>query len=98
MPLEIRRTARANRDLHDIWAFVARDNPRAADDLIRRLNGSLTALSSNPHMGRPRTDLLEGLKSFPNGRYVIFFRHDTKTLTLVRVLSGYRELGPEFFE
>ena len=39
MPLEIRRTARANRDLHDIWAFVARDNPRAADDLIRRLNG-----------------------------------------------------------
>ena len=47
-------------------------------------------------MGRERSELLPGMRSFPIGRYLIFYRIVEDTLQVVRVLSGYRDLDAQF--
>ena len=47
-------------------------------------------------LGRPRPELRPDLRSIPFGNYVIFFRYTDKTLDIVNVLHGARDL-PAYF-
>jgi len=47
-------------------------------------------------MGRLRDELADGLRSFPVGRYVIFYRPIPKGIEIVRVLHGARDLDAIF--
>lgn len=60
-------------DLAEIWAYIAEDSPRQADAFLARLNGECRLLARQPRMGRERPELLSNLRSFPVGRYVIFY-------------------------
>ena len=97
MPLRINRTAAANRDLYAIWRHIRGDNMAAADRVIRRFNELFEKLAINPELGRGRPELTPQLRSFPEGHYSIFYRANATTLTVVRVLSSYRELGDQAF-
>lgn len=86
-------------DLADIWAYIAEDSPRQADAFAARINPDLQLLRQ-PNLGRPRTELLDGLRSMPVGRYVIFYisRVRPRGIEVVRVLHGARDLRPLFEE
>jgi toxin ParE1/3/4 len=43
-------------------------------------------------MGRRRDELRPGLRSWPHGRYVIFYRLGEPGVQIVRVLEGERDL------
>ena len=51
------------------------------------------SLASNPGMGRVRNELMEGIRSFAVGRYVIFYRSIPKGIEIVRVLHGARDVA-----
>ncbi len=68
----VRRSPRAERDLIEIWNFIATDNERAADGVLDRIEGALEMLANNPLAGRARPELGAQLRSFPVGAYVIF--------------------------
>jgi len=95
MPLEIEYGPKARADLYAIWSYIAADNPSAADKLISRFTGIFTSLAANPMLGRPREELRPGLRSFPHGRYVIYYREVEQSLRLLRILSSYRDVTPE---
>ena len=84
------KTARAETDLDDIWLFVAADNMRAADALIDSIAESASRLAEHPLMGRARPELAAALRSFPEGRYVLFYRPVPTGIELVRVLQIHR--------
>lgn len=48
-------------------------------------------------MGRLRGELATGLRSFPVGRYVIFYRALSNGIEIVRVLHGARDLSADGF-
>ncbi len=50
----VRRTARAEDDLVDIWLYIAADNPDAADRLLEEIDRKCLLLAANPLLGRPR--------------------------------------------
>jgi toxin ParE1/3/4 len=89
--LEYRR--RAGRDLDGIKDYIARDNPRRALSFIRELRRICEQLAENPLMGRARPELRPGLRSFPHGDYLIFYRPLRDGVSVVRVLHGSREAG-----
>ena len=95
MPRVLRSTL-AEKDLLEIWLFIAKDNPEAADRLLDRLSEASEALAKSPGMGRQREDLAPRLRSFPVGRYVLFYRTTDTGIELVRVLSAYRDIRPIF--
>jgi toxin ParE1/3/4 len=49
-----------------------------------------------PELGRLREELSPRLRSFPVGRYVIFYRPMENRIEIARVLHGARDLPPLF--
>lgn len=74
MALRITRRPLAREDLLEIWEFIAEDNEAAADRTLDRIESALRSIASNPHMGRARPELRPGVRSFPVGSYILFYR------------------------
>ena len=88
----IRLGAEAGADIDDIWLFIAEDDPNAADRFHDILMSKITLLATQPLMGRERDELGPGLRSFPIGRYVVFYRDTADFLEVLRVLHGARDI------
>ena len=86
----------AEQDLLDIWSYIARDNPDAADRFVDLLTEKCAILAESPDMGRHREELAPRLRSFPVGRYVIFYRIAERGIEVARIVSAYRDIGQLF--
>jgi toxin ParE1/3/4 len=86
----------AERDLVEIGNFIARENSVAAARFLDRLEEVCRLLASHPLIGRLRDELRAELRSFPFGRYVIFYRALADGAEIVRVLHGARDLPRAF--
>lgn len=86
----------ARSDLDDIWSYIARDNADAADIFIRAIVSRFPKLADMPLLGRSREELSPHLRSFPVGRYIIFYRPAQNAIEIVRVIHGARDLPPLF--
>ena len=83
---------RARLDLIKLWAYIADDNPNAADRLLERIESSLVLLQENPFSGRARPELGEGIRSKVVGNYILFYRPLGPAIELVRVLEGHMDI------
>lgn len=92
----LRRTAQAEQDLIDIWAYIACNNPAAADRLLDLLDEKSQALARNPQMGRLREDVAAGVRHFPVGKYLILYRDLGDGVEVVRYVHGMRRLKDLF--
>ena len=92
MPV-IRKRPRAADDLLEIWDYIADDNIARADAFIDDADTRFHILAERPLLGRSREELASGIRSFPLGRYVIFYEVLRDGIEIVRVLHGSRDLG-----
>jgi toxin ParE1/3/4 len=76
----------------DIWSYIAAESERSAEKVLLRIGEVFRVLASQPQAGRRRPELSEGLRSFPAGTYVIFYEIGDRSIDIVRVLSGYRDI------
>lgn len=90
--VHVSRTARAEEDLIEIWAFVAEANAAAADTLLDKLDRAFRRLAQNPHLGPARPDLAPELRYFPTGNYLLLYRQVPGGIEIVRVVHGARYL------
>ena len=88
----VRRTRQAEEDLLEIWTCVADENADAADALLDEIDAVCATLAQTPLGGRAREELAPGVRSFPVGNYVVFYRPDKTGVTVIRVLHGARDL------
>jgi len=95
-PVVIRPQALA--DLAEIWAYIAEDSLEHADAFSDRIDRAFEALAGKPKMGRARPELAAGVRSFPVGRYVVFYLPRARGIEVIRVLHGARDLKPLFQE
>ena len=64
----------ARTDLLEAWLFIAEENIAAADGLIEAIHQEAQTLSFQPLMGRLRSELAEGVRSWPTStRYILFY-------------------------
>jgi toxin ParE1/3/4 len=94
----ILRTEDSKGDYLDIWHYIAYDNPDAADQMLRSIDGKLELYASQPKMGTNRSRLGRGLRSFPVGNYLVFYREIEGGIELIRVLHGARKLRKKMFK
>lgn len=85
-------------DLAEIWAFIADDSETQADRFLATVDSKLKLLATQPHMGRLREDLMGGLRSFPVGRYVVFFMPLANGIEVVRVIHSARDIDADVFQ
>lgn len=86
----------AQNDLIEIWLYIRQDNETAADRFIDAINDKLKLLSESPQMGKVCEELAPSLRSFPVGKYLVFYRPVVGGIELVRVVHGARDIQSLF--
>ncbi len=79
-------------NLDDIWFFIAQDSVANADRFIDRIEETVSRIAQNPMMGRSAESLGAGLRQFPIGKYLFFYRPLSDGIQAVAIVSGYRDL------
>ncbi len=87
-------TRTASSDLEEIWEFIANDNPDAADRLLDELEAAMVEAARRPGAGHRREDLTQAKVRFWRVRsYLIVYDPDSRPVTILRVLSGFRDIA-----
>lgn len=88
----------AKSDLVGIYEYIRRDNPAAAQRVMKSFRETFRKLAANPHIGHLRDDLLsEPVRIWSAYSYLIIYRADPKPIEILRVLHGARDV-PSAFE
>jgi|SRR4051812_21465948 toxin ParE1/3/4 len=94
---KIRRTRASLADYREIWNYIARDNPAAANRLLRRLDAALQMLAEAPFAGRDAGEFAAHMRCFTVSNHLIFYRPIRDIIELIRVLHSARDITPDFF-
>ena len=79
-------------DLESILDYISRDNPRAAVSFVETIKAKCQTLARFPLLGASREHVIKGLRVFPVGNYVIYYRPEGETVRIERVLHGARDV------
>ena len=89
---QVTRRPLAETDILEIWDYIADDSLAAADRWVDHLDEQFRVLATQPMMGRARDELAPRVRSFPFGRYVVFYVPLDDGIDVVRVLHGARDI------
>jgi toxin ParE1/3/4 len=94
----VQRTAAARNDYKSIHRYIAEDDPDAARRVIQSFDDKLELLAKIPGAGVGRQDLQPGMRCFPVGNYVLYYRELPQGggIELVRVIHGARDVSKIF--
>ena len=95
---KFRLSRAAKRDVSDIVEYIALDNIDSALGIEDQLVQTFRRLADNPLIGRERSDLIHGSRSFPVGAYLVIYRVWAGEVAIVRVVHGSRDLESLFGE
>lgn len=87
----------AEADATEIWNWIAADSVGAAMAVLGRFEDVARMLAAYPEAGADRSELAEGLRSFPVSGYVLFYRSVGNTVEIVRVIHSRRDITPDLF-
>jgi addiction module RelE/StbE family toxin len=93
MMRSVRVLHRAQRDLQQIYDFIAREAPRAADPFIDELLDAIESLSTMSERGAsPRDETLkrQGYRFLVHRNYLVFYKVMRLQVRVYRVLRGSR--------
>ncbi|OAN49190.1 hypothetical protein A6A04_03485 [Paramagnetospirillum marisnigri] len=82
----------AGADLEEIGDYIALDNPMAACQLIQDVMAACGLLAISLMLGRGRSGLASGVRSFPVGRYIVFYTATPDGIDVIRILHGARDV------
>ena len=86
------RSPLAAEDLIEFWAWIAVDDPSAADRMLDLIEAKLRLLAANPALGPARPDIApESFACSRSARYVVLYRALPDGIEVVRVVHGMRD-------
>ena len=92
MPRRIEPYRAALADSDAIYGFIARENPRAAAEVLRALDQSIQLLASQPKLGRVFRHRRLRLRLLTHGDYLVFYRESPRVIEIIRVIHGRRNI------
>lgn len=99
MTLGCRFTPSASRDLEQILDYIAEQaSIDMAEVILAKINKKCQQLATFPSAGRKRDELSPNLRSAPVDAYLIFYRVLETEISIIRIVSGYRDLTALFQE
>jgi toxin ParE1/3/4 len=90
--MRYRVSADAERDLDEIFLYWAtRTSVSVADRLIDSITDRFWLIGEHPDAGRPSGEMGAGVRCFPAGKYLIYYRKMRRTLDILHVFHGARD-------
>lgn len=95
-PRKVRLTVEARTDLRAILRYSRRTwGERQRDVYAARLSEAMDGLTWLPNLGRGREEAPVGLRSLPVGEHVVYYRVDSASVTIIRILHQKRDAASE---
>jgi toxin ParE1/3/4 len=97
-PKRIRYTQRADRDLNEIWDFVAgRSGKDRADYVVAEIRTNVRKLAEFPWLGHKRADVRRTTyRVWTVFSFLVLYRIKGGDLIVSRVVHGHRDMGRLF--
>lgn len=94
----VTRTAVAQRDIDEIWLYLAESEVELADRFLDKLDALTELLAAYPKMGSDCGNLGPGLRAVSMRRflYVVYFRATPEGVCVVRVVHGHQDARSQF--
>ena len=81
-------------DIESIFEFIAADDPRSALGVIDALESAMQGLAERPLLGHLREELADApLRFWSVYSYLIVYDPSSRPITILRVVSGYRDVA-----
>lgn len=90
-----RLTSSARSDVEEIDEYISSFDPNAALKLLMTFRDRWSLLATQPRSGRPRDEIVVGLRSLAIGNYVTFYYVEGEVVVIARVLHGHRDISDE---
>ena len=89
----LRVSGRAERDLDDIWLYVAKKSGSIdiANGVIDSNTDVFPLLASTPLAGTCRDHIYPELRAFPAGKYLVYYKDSGPRVIIARILHGMRD-------
>jgi len=82
----------AERDLDEIFLYGAnRASPETADRVVDRITERFWLLGEHPGVGKLARDMAPGVRCFPAGKYLIYYRKTSRGTDILHVFHGARD-------
>jgi toxin ParE1/3/4 len=95
--MRYRVSANAERDLEEIFCYWAeRASLEIADRIIEKISDRFWLLGEHPGAGKAAEGVAAGVKCFPAGRYLIYYRATRRGTDILHVFHGAREQRKAF--
>lgn len=83
----------AEADLDELWHYIASNGSvETADRVVDAITTRFFLLGTHPRAGRRRDDLRPGMRAFPVGDHLVFYRVEGDDALILRVVRGSRDL------
>jgi toxin ParE1/3/4 len=69
---------------------------RVADRLIDSIADRFELLAEYPAAGKPSKDIAAGVKCFPAGKYLIYYRKTRRGIDILHIFHGAQDQGRAF--
>jgi len=90
--MRYRVSENAERDLEEIFLYWAeRASLEIADRIIDKITDRFWLLGEHPDMGKSAEGIAAGVKCFPAGKYLIYYRATRRGTDILHVFHGARE-------
>ena len=90
--MRYRVSAGAARDLDEIYFYWAgRAGLKVADRLLDGIVDRFWLLGEHPEAGRSAEDIAAGVKCFPAGKYLVYYRKTRQGTDILHVFHGAQE-------
>lgn len=90
MRFRVSRTAEEDLDrIFEHWA--ERASPKVAERLLGAILDRFALLGEFPQAGRACDQIAPGVRCFPAGDYLIYYRRSRKTLEILHIFHGARQ-------
>jgi Plasmid stabilization system protein len=87
----------ARRDLDDLFLYWAkRVSVEVAERLIDNITERFWLLGEHPVAGRAADDIAPGVKCFPAGKYLIYYRKKSGAIDILHIFHGARDQKQAF--
>jgi toxin ParE1/3/4 len=82
----------AERDLDEIFAYWAkRVSLQVADRIIDSITSRFWILGEHPAAGRSAEDIASGVRCFPAGKYLIYYRKTRRGTDILHIFHGAQD-------
>jgi toxin ParE1/3/4 len=90
--MHYRVSADAERDLEEIFLYWAsRASLVTADRVVDRITDRFWLLGEHPDAGKSAGDIAVGVKCFPAGKYLIYYRKTRRGTDILHIFHGARD-------